>query len=118
MTCNIMNIPSDTDRDQAAALPQSHGFLNIPMPPNLAMRGNISQIWKKWRQVWDSYEVTAHLKTQQDTYRVAAFIMCIGPDALDIYSGLPFESPEDKNNINRVLELMEPHCIGETNIIY
>ena len=48
----------------------------------------------------------------------AAFITCIGKEALEVHNGLPFQSDEEKADINKVLELWANHCIGKTNIIY
>ena len=58
------------------------------------------------------------LKSQSSAYRVATFITCIGPDALDVYNALPFETPADAQDIQKVLDLMEEHFIEETNTIY
>ncbi len=110
---------------------------NIPLPPKLEVHGNLAQSWKKWRQIWDSYEVVAGYvyeleenadavalaaavteRRKKDRYRLATFITCIGPDALEIYNGLPFKTPEHKNDIDTVLQLFESHCVGETNVIY
>ena len=51
-------------------------------------------------------------------FRVATFITCVGHDALQMYNGLPFDAPEDRQNMNKILELMENLFISETNIIY
>lgn len=91
---------------------------NLPIPSRLNLAGNISENWKKWKQVWDSFEIASRLNQQEDKYRVATFITCIGTEALEVYNGLPFENEEDKNVMNTVLELMERHCIGQTNVIY
>ena len=55
---------------------------------------------------------------QPSTLRVATFITCIGPDALEIHTGLPFQSDDDRQNIDKVLELWQNYCIGKTNVIY
>ena len=111
---------------------------NIPLPPKLEVHGNLAQSWKKWRQVWDSYEIVAGInvepveenadaeaqviaereKKKKDKYRLATFITCIGLDALEVYNGLPFETPAGKNDIDTVLQLFDSHCVGETNVIY
>ena len=91
---------------------------NLPIPSRLNLAGNISENWKKWKQVWDSFEIASRLNQQEDKYRVATFITCIGTEALEVYNGLPFENEEDKDVMNTVLELMERHCIGQTNVIY
>ena len=59
-----------------------------------------------------------HWLGQTATLRVATFITCIGPDALEIHTGLPFQSDDDRQNIDKVLELWQNYCIGKTNVIY
>ena len=49
---------------------------------------------------------------------MAAFITCIGPKALTIHNGLPFQSEDEKKNLAKILELWESYCLGKTNIIY
>ena len=91
---------------------------NIPTPPKLEMRGNLSQNWKRWKMMWDSYEVLARIDPEDMRYRMAGFITYIGPEALKVYEGLPFRSNEEKQDISKVLELMGKYCLGETNGIY
>ena len=91
---------------------------NIPTPPKLEMRGNLSQNWKRWKMMWDSYEVLARIDPEDMRYRMAGFITYTGPEALKVYEGLPFRSNEEKQDISKVLELMGMYCLGETNVIY
>ena len=65
---------------------------NVPLPPRLELHGNLAQNWTKWRQVWTAYDTVTNLASQSSPFRVAAFITCIGPDALDIHNGLAFEN--------------------------
>ena len=58
---------------------------NVPLPPQLNLKGNIEANWRVWRQIWDSFEILSKLKTQPNEYRVATFITCVGTDALQIY---------------------------------
>ena len=44
--------------------------------------------------------------------------MYIGPDALEIFDGLPFESEEQKMDIDLVLAKFEAFCIGSMSEIY
>ena len=55
--------------------------------------------------MWDSYELVSGLNSQSGEYRVATFITCVGPDALEVYNALPFETPADAQNIQKVLDL-------------
>ena len=68
--------------------------------------------------MWDSFEIASRLNEQENKYRVATFITCIGSEALEVYNGLPFEKEEDKHIMSTVMELMERHRIGQTNVIY
>ena len=91
---------------------------NVPLPTRFEVKGNLAENWKKWKQVWDAYEIVTKLNEKDDKYRVTAFITCIGSDALEIHNGLPFQSEEEKQHISKVLELWNTHCIGQTNVIY
>ena len=51
------------------------------------------------------------------TLRVAMSITCIGPEALEIHTGLPFPAGEDRQNIGKVLKLWQNYCIGKKNVI-
>ena len=50
-------------------------------------------------------EFTLNLLSKLGDYRVATFMTCMGTDALDIHSGLPFASKADDGRINKVLEM-------------
>ena len=111
--------PSVAQENAAAPVMLPHAIQsNLPVPSRLDTRGNIAENWKRWKQVWDSFEIASRLNQQENQVRVATFITCIGSDALEVYNSLPFESDEDKMIMSKVLELMENHCIGQTNVIY
>jgi hypothetical protein len=91
---------------------------NIPFPPKLDMKGPLATNWKRWKQIWDSFEIVSKLKNADKEYRTATFITCIGPDAMDVFNGLPFANEGEKKDIDKVIELMDKFCIGETNELY
>ncbi|XP_064637858.1 uncharacterized protein K02A2.6-like [Lineus longissimus] len=91
---------------------------SVPLSHKLDVKGNLSQNWKRWKQVWNSYEIVTNLRVQSDEYRTATFVTCVGPEALEIYNSLPFEEEEDKQDITKIIDLMENHCLGLTNTIY
>ncbi|XP_015759420.1 PREDICTED: uncharacterized protein LOC107338702 [Acropora digitifera] len=111
--------PSVAQENAAAPVMLPHAIQsNLPVPSRLDTRGNIAENWKRWKQVWGSFEIASRLNQQENQVRVATFITCIGSDALEVYNSLPFENDEDKMIMSKVLELMEKHCIGQTNVIY
>ena len=42
----------------------------------------------------------------------------MGPDALNLSNTLPYPSDADKEDPEKVLELLDQRCIGKKNIIY
>jgi len=111
------------DEEEAAAAPGNtppftRFIPNVSLLQKFDTKGNLAANWKKWMQIWKAYEIVTGLNKQPSTLRVATFIMCIGPDALEIHTGLPFLSDDDRQNIDKVLELWQNYCIGKTNVIY
>ena len=104
----------------ASAMATSAALINSPVPlsPNFVTTGDLASQWKKYKQIWDSFEIVTGLKEKSSAYQTARFITCIGSKALEIFNGLPFENEEDKNDIDKVFELFQNYCIGETNVIY
>ena len=100
----------------AAPVIASNSAINsqVPLPPHFATSGDLPTQWKKYKQLWDSFEIVTDLKSRDSEYRTATFIMCIGPEALEVFNGLPFEKEEDKKDIEKVLELFKNYCVGET----
>ena len=91
---------------------------NIPVPGKLDIRGNLAVNWKKFRRIWENYEIGTHLDKQDSSLRVATLLSCIGSDVLDTFDGLLFDTEVDRHDINNVLEKLEAYCIGETNETY
>ncbi|XP_070537048.1 uncharacterized protein [Ptychodera flava] len=106
-------------QEQATVSVQSSTFVShVPLPPKLELKGDISKSWKKWKQIWDAYETVTKLDEKDHKSRVAAFITCIGVDALDTHNSLPYQNEGEKGNIDKILELWTNYCAGTTNVIY
>ena len=90
----------------------------IPLPPPLKVDGDLSGSWRKFRQLWDSYEVVTGLQSKDDKIRSATFVTAIGIDALDIHNNLPFACEADTQKMSCILDLWDNHCQGATNVIY
>lgn len=111
--------PSVAQENAAAPVMLPHAIhSNLLVPLRLDTRGNIIENWKRWKQVWDSFEIASRLNQRENHIRVVTFITCIESDALEVYNSLIFESDEDKMIMSKVLKLMEKHYIGQTDVIY
>ena len=107
------------DENDAQPLPQIvHIPTNIPFPTKLDMKGNLATNWKKFKRVWENYEIASGLKTKENEMRTATFLTCIGAEALEIYDGLQFDNENQSKDITVVLQKFESFCIGETNETY
>lgn len=69
-----------------ALMPRYGMQSNLPVPSRLDLAGNISENWKKQKQVWDSFEITSCLNQQENKYCVATFITCIGAEDLEVHN--------------------------------
>ena len=101
----------------------SQGHRRVPIshftPPGpLKVRGDLAQHWREWRQIWDAYETVVGLRDESDDYRIAVFIQSIGQPALKVFNALRYDNEGDKKKMDKVLEAMERHCLGKTNVIF
>jgi hypothetical protein len=43
-----------------------HVPMNIPFPSKLDMKGNVATNWKRFKRVWENYEIASGLKTKEN----------------------------------------------------
>jgi hypothetical protein len=94
--------------------------VSLPMPPHLAMTGNLATNWKRFYRAWNNYEIASRLRDPNNPstnkeLRTATLLTCIGADALDVFDGLDFANEEERKDIDVVVSKFEKYCIGETN---
>ena len=116
-----------SDQEEEPAVPQgspqrlrqpNYPRAHIPLPGKLDFRGNLGENWKRFKQVWQNYEIAAHLREQSNELRTATLLTCIGTEALDVYNGLPFANEAEKTDITVVIQKLEDFYIGKTNVIF
>ena len=64
------------------------------------------------------YALVTKLGEQDAAYQAAVFRGCIGAKGLGIYDGLPFKDDTDKDDVKRVLGLLEKYYVGKLNVTY
>ncbi len=107
-----VNLPLPPD------IPAPGRRLNVPLPPKLEVRGDIGGNWRKFKRTWDNYEIVTRLNEENQRYRTATLLTCIGPEALDLYDGLEFANENERHNIDAVLRKFHEFCLGEVNETY
>ena len=112
----------DTNESQhsenAATTARTLPINGILPPDKLNIKGNITENWKAFKQMWSNYAVIMNIGSQSQQYQVALFLHCIGPEALIIYNGMSFEDAEDREKLDCIIQKCDQFTIGEVNETY
>ena len=58
------------------------------------------------------------LGSKTSKYRKSAFVSAAGIDGLEIINTLPFEQEEDREDVDKILQLLDEHFLGAENVPY
>ena len=94
----------------------AEALASIKPPPALIVSENPVENWKLFKQSWDNFAIIAKLHAQDEEYKKALFLHCIGTDALRVYNTLTFT--EEENQLSHILTKLETLLIGEANETY
>ena len=65
-------------------------------PPNAFTLGsNLLDNWKIFKQRWNTYSILSQLGKQPREVQVALFLHTLADDALKVFNGFHFSTPED-----------------------
>ena len=67
------------------------------LPPTLEIPDGSDQkkLWKKWRQMFESYLLVSGLSEKDEKLQIAAFITGLDSNVLDVYNALQFSDEAD-----------------------
>ena len=88
---------------------------NVPDSDKMCLEGSLSQNWKRFKPQFEYYAIASQLSREDENDQVAVFLAVLGPDACDINDNLKFESPDDKNDLKKVVEKLEDFFVGDTH---
>eukprot|EP00795_Rhopilema_esculentum_P014386 gene14386-biopygen4182 len=91
---------------------------NVPLSPRISLEGNLAENWKQWNQIYDANQTVTNSTSQTDNFRVAAFITCIGPEALPKHNSLPYQEEGERQNIEKTLYYGKLTVLEKTDVIY
>ena len=109
-------MPNDNLGGAAAAPGTTVPGIRPPQPLNFD--SNVAENWKIFKQKWNNYAIIAKLNTQEEPYRVALFLHTLGDEALKVFNGFKFETPEANRTVGEIIEQFEKFAVGETNETY
>ena len=114
---------SDTDEIPAQAppaqAPRAKPLSGIkPPPPLLCEPKTLMDNWKLFKQKWTNYAILTAVNTQPREYQVALLLHTLGDEALKIYNGLQFDTPETDRTVAEVTGAFDKFAMGERNETY
>ena len=90
----------------------------IKPPPPLSFEGNISENWRYFKQKWGHYVILTKLSQQSREYQVALLLHTLGDEALRVYNGFQFTTPEEDRTIAEITAQFDTFAVGEVNETY
>ena len=90
----------------------------IPAPSPLKLGGDIAADWERFKTEWTNYEIAVDLTDAAAKKRAAVFLACVGTAAYGVFRTFQFADEDDKQNVDKIVEAFERHCVGEANITY
>ena len=82
-------------------------------PPPLCMEDNLSTNWKLFKLKWHNYAIITYLTRQSFQYQTALLLHTQGDEALKVYYGFQFSTPEDERTPTEIMQAFDKYAIGE-----
>lgn len=81
--------------------------LNARPPEKLSDSGNISANWNRWKKEFQTFMKLSKGCEKPHDYQTACLRNLIGPVGLDILEKIPFDNPDDEENITIVFKKLD-----------
>ena len=90
----------------------------IKPPQQFSLGSNVLESWKIFKQRWHTYTILSELDVKPRNVQVALFIHSLADDALKVYNGFQFNTPDDSRTVSEVISKFEDFVVGEVNETY
>jgi len=87
-------------------------------PAPLMLGSTTSKNWKLFLQKWKIYVTLVQLDKKSIEYQVAMLLHTLGDEALDVYNGFSFTTPDSERTVKQITDAFEQYAVGETNETY
>ena len=78
------------------------------------LSGNREENFKLFISQWKNYGILTRLVEESEDYQLALLLYTIGDSCAKIFEN----SSVTERTVNSVFEVLEAHCVGETNIVF
>jgi hypothetical protein len=103
---------------QQAQHPPPPPVSGVRAPHPLVFDNNLPETWKIFRQTWNNYAIIIQVSRQPVEYQCALLLHTMGSEALRIYNGFDFATPEAQRTTAEILAKFEQFSIGTVNKTY
>lgn len=87
-------------------------------PQFLCLKGNLAKNWNHFKQKWHNYAIITYLHSQQQQYQTALLLHMLRNDALNVYNGFHFSTPDEQQTRQEILKVFDKQAVGEINVTY
>ena len=94
------------------------GAPKIDHPPLLLFGSSPATNWRLFKRRWKNFSVLSDLAKKPREYQVALLENNLGDDAMRIYEGFRFDTPDDERTVAEILAKLESYSVGEANETY
>jgi hypothetical protein len=106
----------ENDQNQPQVRPRPVPGIRPPLP--VCFESNPAENWKIFKQKWGNYAIITNLAAQSREYQVALLLHTVGEEALKVYNGFEFTTPETQRTLNEILTQFDGFAVGEVNETY
>lgn len=94
-----------------------NGAPKINLPTLLLFGSSLLQNGDCLRQ-WSNFSILSDLAKKPHEYQVALLKNNLGDDAMRVYEGFHFDTPDDVRTVAEILAKQESYAVGEANETY
>ncbi|KAE9544230.1 hypothetical protein AGLY_001409 [Aphis glycines] len=91
------------------------GVTAFKPPPEINFSGNLSEVWKRWKQRYDLYVLATSTNTLPNEQQIAILLNIMGDQGIELYNTFNLSATV---NVNEVIEQFEKYCNPHKNIVY
>ena len=92
-------------------------IIHPPATLKLKESSNAGLSWKKFKQSWDLYERASGTAEKTAEIRLATFLHVAGANAIEKYGSFQWQSLEDKNNFDKVIDEFNEDFQKSINVV-
>ena len=112
------NMPDSDDASNAAPASNPSAPIHLKPPGSLTFGANKVESWWIFRRRWENYSLLSDLTSKVMPYQVALLENCLGDEAMSLYRGFRFATPDSDRTVTEILDAFASYAVGITNETY